>query len=136
MVMRYWRRSKDGRVPAAEDADQIDRTLYSPQAKGIYAGDMERYLRQNGFRVFAFSGQWQDLKHHLLKGRPLIVSLGDGRMEPLHYVVVVGLDWRQQLVLINDPAQRKLLKVDRRRFEKRWKATDDWTLLAVPRPAR
>ncbi|MCL5669750.1 MAG: C39 family peptidase [Acidobacteria bacterium] len=136
MVMQYWQQSEDGRVPAAADAGQIERTLYNPQAKGIYAADMERYFRQNGFRVFAFSGQWQDLKHHLSKGRPLIVSLGEGRMEPLHYVVVVGLDWQEHVVLVNDPAQRKLLKMDRSRFEKRWRATDNWTLLAVPWPAR
>lgn len=136
MVMRYWQQSKDERAPVAADAGRIQRALYNPKAKGIYAEDMERYLRQNGFHVFAFSGQWRDLKHHLSKGRPLIVSLGEGRMEPLHYVVVVGLDWQQHVVLVNDPAQRKLLKVDRRRFEKRWKATNDWTLLAVPRPAR
>jgi len=137
MVMQYWRRGKNASVPAAAKARQIERALYNRQAKGIYAADMERYFRQNGFRVFAFAGKWEDLKHHLSKGRPLIVSLGEeGRKEPLHYVVVVGLNWQEHVVLVNDPAQRKLLKIDRSDFEKRWKAMNDWTLLAVPRPAR
>jgi ABC-type bacteriocin/lantibiotic exporter with double-glycine peptidase domain len=137
MVMQYWRRAKNESIPATADAGHIQRTLYNRQAKGIYAADMERYFRQNGFRVFAFAGKWEDLKHHLSKGRPLIVSLGEeGRKEPLHYVVVVGLDWQEHVVLVNDPAQRKLLKIDRSEFEKRWKAMNDWTLLAVPRPAR
>jgi ABC-type bacteriocin/lantibiotic exporter with double-glycine peptidase domain len=137
MVMQYWHREGQAGVPAAADARRIQRTLYNRQAKGIYAADMERYFRQNGFRVFAFKGRWEDLKHHLSKGRPLIVSLGEGRRkEPLHYVVIVGLDWQEQVVLVNDPAQRKLLKVDRSDFEKRWKAMNDWTLLAVPWPAR
>src|SRR6266705_2885113 len=32
----------------------------------------------------------------------------------------------------NDPAQRKLLSVSREDFERDWKATENWTLLAVP----
>ncbi len=136
MVMQYWRRSGEKDVPVA-DARRIQRALYNRRAKGIYAADMERYFRQNGFRVFAFQGQWEDLKHHLSKGRPLIVSLGEGRRnEPLHYVVVVGLDWQEHVVLVNDPARRKLLKMERSEFEKRWKATSDWTLLALPEPGR
>lgn len=134
MVMQYWRRGKDENVRATADARKIQRILYNRQAKGIYAADMERYFRQNGFSVFAFAGKWEDLKHHLSKGRPLIVSLGEeGRKGPLHYVVVVGLDWQEHVVLVNDPARRKLLKIDQSRFEKYWKATKDWTLLALPR---
>ena len=137
MVMQYWRRGGEGRASAVADPRQIQRTLYDRHAKGIYAADMERYFRQNGFRVYAFSGQWKDLKHHLAKGRPLIVVLGgESRNEPLHYVVVVGLDWQEHVVLVNDPAQRKLLKMDRSQFEERWKAMNGWTLLAVPRPGR
>src|SRR5437773_1517581 len=50
-----------------------------------------------------------------------------------HYVVVRGLDWQQDVVLKNDPAERKLLKQGRTDFEKEWKAAGYWTLLAVPR---
>jgi hypothetical protein len=47
-------------------------------------------------------------------------------------VVVVGVDWQQNVVLVNDAAQRKLLKVDREGFIKEWNAVGDWTLLAIP----
>lgn len=137
MIMQYWLRSREGDIPAVANARRIQHALYNRQAKGIFATDMEGYFRRNGFRVFAFQGKWEDLKHHLLKGRPLIVALGAERgKEPLHYVVVVGLDWQEHVVLVNDPAQRKLLKIDRSDFEKRWETTSDWTLLAVPRPPR
>ena len=43
-----------------------------------------------------------------------------GLMLPLHYVVVAGLDEKRELVLLNDPAQRKLLKEDRSEFEQEW----------------
>ena len=83
---------------------------------------------------FAVKGDWDLLRQHLEKGRPLIVALKPAKGEPsLHYVVVVGLDWNTNLLLINDPAQKKLLKVERRSFENEWKAVGDWTLLAVPR---
>jgi ABC-type bacteriocin/lantibiotic exporter with double-glycine peptidase domain len=129
MVMQYWQRQQ-GQSPSV-DPQQIQRELYSPSAHGIYASAMERYLRQQGFQTFAFAGEWKDLKEHLDKGRPLIVALKSGGSS-LHYVVVAGLNWQQDVVLKNDPAERKLLKQGRSEFEKEWKAAGNWTLLAVP----
>jgi ABC-type bacteriocin/lantibiotic exporter with double-glycine peptidase domain len=135
MVMQYWLGNKGAAIPPAADARRIQHSLYRPQAKGIYASDMERYFRENGFRVFAFRGTSDDLQHHLAKGRPLIVCLKDsGKSGPLHYVVVVGLESEDGIVLVNDPAQRKLLKMDLRNFETRWRPMHNWTLLAVPEP--
>lgn len=134
MVMRYWLKGKEATIPPAANARRIQRALYNRKARGIYASDMERYFRRNGFRVFAFSGALKDLRHNLAKGRPLIVCLRDsGKSGPLHYVVVVGLDWQERVVLVNDPAQRKLLKMDQSEFEKRWRPMHNWTLLVVPR---
>jgi len=129
MVIQYWQRQQ-GKLASA-DPGQIQRALYSRQAHGIYASDVERYFQQHGFRTFAFAGEWKDLKEHLEKGRPLIVALKPGGAD-LHYVVVAGLDEQQGVVLKNDPAERKLLKQDRSDFEKEWKAAGNWTLLAVP----
>lgn len=132
MVMQYWLKKADASITPAADAARIQRELYNPRAKGIYASEMEHYLRRNGFRVFAFGGTPEDLSHHLAKGRPLIVCLQDsGKSGPLHYVVVVGLDRDDGVVLVNDPAQRKLLKMDLKNFENRWRPMHNWTLLAV-----
>jgi len=128
MVMQYWQQHGQ---PALADARQIQRALYSHEGQGIYADDLERYLKQQGFQTFAFQGAWEDLREHLEKGRPLIVALKTGR-DDLHYVVVTGLDWQQDVLLKNDPAERKLLKQSRASFEKEWKAAANWTLLAVP----
>lgn len=127
MVMQYWK--ERGAPVSAADAgpEAIHKRLYSRRAKGIYAADMEGYFREKGFEVFAFRGEWADLEQHIRKGRPLIVCLRQGG--PLHYVVVAGVD--DGFVLVNDPARRKLLKLDREGFERDWK--DRWTLLAVPR---
>ena len=134
MVMRYWshQRSATGGSAAGDDADPaaIERAVYSKEGKGARGSDMQRYFEGAGFRAFVFKGEWADLEHHLAKGRPLIVSLGEAHS--FHYVVVSGLDGRQGPVLVNDPARRKLLKVDRAAFEKAWDAAQDWTLLALP----
>ena len=136
MVMQYWLKQQGGSASDSPDVTEIQRALYVPGAHGIYASAMERYFQQHGFRTFSFSGEWNDLQQHLQKGRPLIVALKpSGADVPLHYVVVVGLDWEQGLLLLNDPAQRKLLKQDRSGFEKQWSATGKWTLLALPQPA-
>lgn len=136
MVMQYWLKQQGRPVSDSADMTEIRRALHAPGVHGVYASAMERYFQQHEFRAFSFSGEWDDLKQHLQKGRPLIVALKpSGADLPLHYVVVVGLDWERGLLLLNDPAQRKLLKQDRSGFEKQWSATGKWTLLAVPQPA-
>ena len=137
MLMQYWQRQEPSLLTTGSDADaqQIQRVLYSSLAHGIYASDLQRYLQQHGFRSFAFSGNWSDFRQNLEKGRPLIVALKPGPgSAPLHYVVVTGLDWEHQVLLINDPAERKLLKRERTDFERQWKQAGNWTLLAVPYP--
>lgn len=119
MVMRYWGR------PA--EAGPIFSELHSQRSHGIPAADMQPYFERHGFRAFAFEGDWDALAAHIAKGRPLIVALDEGS-NALHYVVVAGFDG--DYVLVNDPARRKLLRISRHDFEKRWHKR--WTLLAVP----
>jgi len=132
MVMQYW--LKQQQKPEADaDPVAIQRDLYSKEGHGIYASDLEQYFQEHGFRVFAFQGAWDDLKRHLGQGRPLIVALKPATLNAdLHYAVVAGIDWERGIVLVNDPAGRKLLKQERATFEKQWNAAGNWTLLAVP----
>ncbi len=133
MVMQYWEKQQGRSSNDSSQATKIQRALYVPGADGIYASAMERYFQEYEFRTFSFRGDWDILEKHLEKGRPLIAALKPSGS--LHYVVVVGLDPEQKLVLLNDPAQRKLFKQDRSDFEKQWSATGNWTLLALPQPA-
>jgi predicted double-glycine peptidase len=134
MLMQYWAQQRHQPPPAASDVDSIQRQLYSPSKHGILASSMQDYLRQNGYQVFALDGQWTDLENNLQKGRPLIVALRPPGQSELHYVVVDGIDPAHSLVMMNDPAQRKLLSQERAAFEKDWSATGHWMLLAVPAP--
>src|SRR5258705_11216829 len=139
MLLQYW--SAHGTpVTASQDAAAIQKQLYSRKARGIFASDMEQYFRGAGFREFAIRGEWSDLRQHLEQGRPLIVSIQPaGRPSsskvPLHYVVVTGMDWEREAVLVNDPARGKLWRIERQEFEKEWEAARKWMLLAVPAAA-
>ncbi len=133
MVMQYWLRQSGRQTTDAADATHILSELHSPEAHGIYASAMQTYLQRQGYRTFVLHGTWADLEQHLRKGRPLIVALKPvENSRALHYVVVAGLDTTRNLVMFNDPAGRKLEKLDRRTFEKEWNVTGNWTLLAVP----
>lgn len=132
MVMQYWQRQQPNAL-VIPDTSEIQKTLYSAEAKGIFASEMEHYFKEHGFRVFAFAGQLEDLQQHLSKGRPLIVALKPSTgSRALHYVVIAGLDSGAGLVLKNDPAERKLLKQSFEDFKHEWQVTGNWTLLAIP----
>jgi ABC-type bacteriocin/lantibiotic exporter with double-glycine peptidase domain len=128
MVMGYWQRQH---ALSHDDAAEIMRTLV-PSRDGVRASEMVRSFEQHNYRAFAYAGDWSDMEHQLAQGRPLIAGVRPEGGDDLHYVVIAGIDDAQQLVLLNDPAQRKLLKESRAQFEHEWKATANWTLLAVP----
>ena len=136
MILQYWNAHGVPMDAQRADAAAIQKRLYSRKARGIFASDMQNYLRASGFEVFALAGTWTDLEEHLRNGRPLIVSLQPGGTKaPLHYVVVTGIDWQHDAVFIHDPARGKLLRVERTDFEKQWRRNRNWMLLAVPEKA-
>jgi ABC-type bacteriocin/lantibiotic exporter with double-glycine peptidase domain len=133
MILQYWNDHGVHVDSQRADAVTIQRQLYSRKARGIFASDMESYLKASGLQVFHLNGSWTDLQEHLKQGRPLIVSLQPGSARaPLHYVVVTGMDWQHEAVFIHDPARGKLLRVERVDFEKQWRPKRNWMLLAVP----
>ena len=136
MVMQYWQLQQGVSETSSARPEIILHELYSSSSRGIRMKAMVGYFQKYGFRAFDFVGQWHDFSLELQKGRPLIVALKPEGSESLHYVVVVGVDTERQLLLLNDPARRKLLKEDRAVFEHEWKATDNWTLLVVPQSSK
>jgi ABC-type bacteriocin/lantibiotic exporter with double-glycine peptidase domain len=124
MTMRYWR------LPAVADVAEIHAAIYSPDQKGAPAGKVAEYLASHGFRTFQLTGVWSDLEEQLKKGRPLIVCLRRQARAPLHYVIAAGVG--ADAVWVNDPADRKLRRMDRSVFEKAWGRGGNWMLLAVP----
>src|SRR5213080_446759 len=136
MILQYWNAHGARLDSQRADAVAIQKQLYSRKARGIFASDMEGYLKASGFQVYLLDGSWADLQEHLKQGRPLIVSLQPGTAKaPLHYVVVTGIDWQHDAVFVHDPARGKLLRIERVDFEKQWRSNRNWMLLAVPQKA-
>jgi predicted double-glycine peptidase len=136
MILQYWNAHGTTVDSARSNVDAIQRLLYSRKARGIYASDMEKYVRESGFTVFVVRGTWDDLSTHLKQGRPLIVGLQPGaKKSSLHYVVAVGMDWQNPAVFVHDPARGRLLRTERAEFEKEWQPLGNWTLFAVPAQA-
>lgn len=136
MLMLYWAAQQHRAVTPAAAVPLIQQQLYIPRQHGIPASSMQRYLEQNGYRVFTIHGTWNDINEQIRKGRPLIIALRPQGQSQLHYVVVDGIDDTRNLVTFNDPAQRKLLEQERASFERDWSATHNWLLLAVPASAQ
>jgi ABC-type bacteriocin/lantibiotic exporter with double-glycine peptidase domain len=138
MVIKYWAAHQGGPASPADaaDVDRIQHQLYVPRQHGIPASAMQSYLQQHGFRVFALSGRWSDLEEQLGKGRPLIAAIRPQGQKQFHYVVIDGVDPARGMVMMNDPAERKLLSEERAAFEKDWGATHNWMMLAVPAAAQ
>lgn len=135
MLMQYWARQQGQASSSASDVDRIQQALFVAAEHGIPTSSMQNYLREHGYIVFALNGHWSDIEQEIRKGRPLIVALRPKGDRALHYVVIDGIDPVRALVMMNDPADRKLLTEERAAFEKEWSATDHWMLLAVPAPA-
>jgi predicted double-glycine peptidase len=131
MVMQYWSRQKPLADPAAAEESRIYSALAPGAKEGIRGNALKGYLEDHGFRAFVFNGELSDLRTHIGKGRPLVVCLKPGGASPeLHYVVVVGIG--NSAVYFHDPARGKLSREDLQRFQREWKSTDAWTLLALP----
>jgi hypothetical protein len=132
MVLQYWQKANPAdSVFEVPSFPHIAAALGSAESKGVAGSQMRAYLASIGYQVFVFKGQWEDIKSHISKGRPLIVGLGNrGALD--HYLVVTGWNDPENVVLVNDPARRKLLKLDRKDFQKAWERTSCWTLLALP----
>jgi predicted double-glycine peptidase len=135
MVMQYWLH-QDARVdPAAADYEHIYALLSPSSRVGLRGQALKDYFEAHGFSTYVFNGELNDLRNHIQKGRPLVVCLDPrGATALFHYVVIVGID--ASAVYFHDPARGKLLKEELKQFQHEWKATGNWTLLAVPRPGR
>lgn len=133
MIMRYWI-AQGAKVPEdAADAATIQQLLHAPEAKGIYGSALREYLEQHGFSAYLINGEFQDLQHHVGRGRPLMACLQFRDGGPLHYVVVVGVDSQNDEVVVHDPARGALKRHTRSNFQKVWARNRNWTLLAVPK---
>jgi ABC-type bacteriocin/lantibiotic exporter with double-glycine peptidase domain len=122
MVLRFWQQ------PASHD--EIATALGAAELHGIQGSRLAAFARDRGMQAIAYAGDLAQLRDYVGKGRPLIVAWKLGR-DRYHNVVVVGFDERGD-VLVHDPAEGALRRVEAARFEQRWAGAGRWSLLVLP----
>jgi|SRR5687768_1992741 len=121
MVLAYW--------DVAVTQDAIAKELLLPELHGIAGSRLEAFARGKGLVAVAHAGDLAHLRHHVDKGRPLIVAWNMGRGR-YHNVVVVGFD--DDDAIVHDPARGASRRVRLRDFDRRWAGAGRWTLLVAP----
>src|SRR2546428_13918070 len=72
MLMQYWNTHGMRIDSQPADATAIQKQLYSPNARGIFASDMGNYLTASGFKAFTLEGNSTALQQHPKQGPPLV----------------------------------------------------------------
>jgi ABC-type bacteriocin/lantibiotic exporter with double-glycine peptidase domain len=124
-VLNYW-----GKQVSPE---QIAHEIYVPRLKGSLSLDLWRYARTQNFDATIDRGSLEYLHTHLLKNEPIVASLNLGyRLLPLgHYLVVVGLDPDERMVIAYSGTERNS-RIPFDQFLSAWQKTGYWALLVKP----
>jgi hypothetical protein len=124
MVMGYWGRE----VPHGE----IAAALVEEELQGIRGSRLADFARARGMSAIAFAGEWDVVREHLAKGRPVVLAIDAGRGR-LHDVVALGIDDGRAEVIVHDPARGPERRIGKKDLEKRWAKSGRWALLVTPR---
>ena len=113
--------------------EEIKARVYLPELRGALPMDMERFLREAGFRTNSFAGTLDELKTLALKNVPVIclLDLGFSIYQKPHYVTVIGFDDTNRVVIAHDGVHANTL-IGYDKFMKAWGRAGNWMLVAVP----
>jgi len=125
MVFKYWGKN----ISQYSIADEI----YDKSKKGINSEILKSFSEDKGFLAFIYRGELENIKENIKKGRPLIVAVIAKAPSGFHYIVIVGFDENLSLILVNDPYSGKIKELKLQEFTKRWKKSNYWTLLLLPK---
>jgi ABC-type bacteriocin/lantibiotic exporter with double-glycine peptidase domain len=125
MVLTYWGETVSH--------DELADALLEPGDVGVRGQRLLVAAQERGFRAIAFEGDLALARDYVSRGWPLVVALhaGSGRF---HDVVLLG--FKEDRVILHDPAEGPLRRMKLGHFEKRWDRSGRWTLLALPEKNR
>ncbi len=125
-VLNFWGQN--------DSPEQIAQAIYLPRLKGSLSLDLWRYARDQGFDARMQEGSLEDLQAHLVRKQPVIAFLNLGfTFFPIgHFLVVVGLDPEQQVVIAYSGTEKDK-RIPYKKFLSDWKKTQYWSLVITPR---
>lgn len=132
MLMEYWA-EHGSPAPKQWTPGALYSQLYDLSVRGVTGESMVGFLRDQDYVTFTFRGETADLAKNTGLGRPVIVALSPKRGQPLHFVLVLGVNPQSSEAIVHDPDRGAYVKQPLDRFLKQWNGADRWTLLAVPR---
>ena len=122
-----------GRELDAGHRDALRRAVDDDADKLIDAEEIEAILEESGFDVFVFEAGPDDsktgLKHHLDRGRPVLVLITPA--ERSEWALVVGYDDDTMLYLFRR-SDVEVVGLSFETFTRLWQATDRIAILALP----
>lgn len=113
--------------------DELVARVYLPQLRGTLPMDMEKYLRDSGFKTISRAGTLDELKAQVRRNMPVIclLDLGFSLYRRPHYVIVVGFDDVYEEFIAHDGLRENTM-IGYKRFAGYWRRADNWMLVAVP----
>ncbi len=125
-VVSFWGRT-------GVTVEEIKARIYLPELRGTLPMDMERYLRDAGFRTFSSSGTIDELKTRICRNLPVIclLDLGFSVYRQPHYVTVIGFDDVNRVFITHDGMNANTV-IEYDTFMKQWDRGGYWMLVALP----
>ncbi len=104
--------------------------------RGIAAGRLRDYARDQGLASFLIEGQLQDLANEIKAGRPVLVGLSKPQSKDRvldHYEVVIGLNAQSKRIVTLDPSEG-WRENSLEGFAREWKIAGNVTLIVSAKP--
>jgi ABC-type bacteriocin/lantibiotic exporter with double-glycine peptidase domain len=135
MVMGYWARHGANIDSVASNPQTIESALYDRAVKGISGASLVQYANEHGFDAYAMSAELTQILAAVKLGRPIIACVKPTGMRgsALHYVVLVGYQPSGGHLVVHDSAKGPGIPMRVADFEREWKASGHWTMIATPR---
>ncbi len=116
------------------DLSEVSEEVFIDSLRGALVMDMLIYAKQRGFNAKHYSGSLEDLKAKVRDDKPIILFIkqGIGRASVGHYIVIVGFDDEEKVVIAHT-GKESSDSIGYKRLLRIWEKTGYSTLLITPK---
>jgi ABC-type bacteriocin/lantibiotic exporter with double-glycine peptidase domain len=115
------------------NVERIKVKVYLPELRGTLPMDMERFLREAGFRTISSAGTLDELRTRVQDNVPVIclLDLGFSLYHQPHYVTVIGFDDVNRVLIAHDGVNANTV-IGYEKFVREWGRAGNWMLVTLP----
>jgi len=117
---------------------KVVRFLFSQSFKGTANSSMVYFPERFGLKTYSFTGSFHLLEKLVEKKIPVIVLQNYSKILKIgHFRIVVGVDKKNKLIYIKDPAKKRIYKKKYAKFRQLWERgntinNNKWSMIMVP----